>query len=87
MVKLNELGFELLSHPLYSLDLAPSNNWLFVDSKMMLQGKRFGSNEEVITEIEAYFESKDKSFYEKGIKKLEDLCTECITVEGEYLYK
>ena len=29
MAKINELPFELLSHPLYSLDLAPSNFYLF----------------------------------------------------------
>ena len=37
----------------------------------MLQGKRFGSNEKVIAETEAYFKSKDESFYNKGIEKLE----------------
>ena len=36
----------------------------------MLQGNKFGSNEEVIAESEAYFESKDKSFYRKGIEHL-----------------
>ena len=34
---------------------------------LSLQSKRFGSNEEVILEIEVYFEAKDKSFYKKGI--------------------
>ena len=58
MVKLNELRFELLSHAPYSPDLAPSDYWLFADLKNMHQGKRFGSNEEVIGETEAYFESK-----------------------------
>ena len=40
MVKLNELSFELLPHPLYSPDLAPSDYWLFADLKKMLQEKR-----------------------------------------------
>ena len=57
MVKFNEFCFELLPHPPYSSDLAPS------DLKKMLQGKRFCSNEEAIAENEAYFESKDESFY------------------------
>ena len=57
-----QLGYELLPHPPYSSDLAPSDYWLFADLKKMLQGKRFGSNEEVIAETEAYFEAKDKSF-------------------------
>ena len=34
----------------------------------MLQEKRFGFNEEVITETEAYFKARDKSFYEKVIE-------------------
>ena len=45
--------------------------YLFADLKKMLQGKRFASNEEMITETEAYFESKNQSFYKKGIKMLE----------------
>ena len=53
MAKLHELHFELLLHPPYSPDLAPSDYWLFADLKRMLQGKRFGSNEEVIFETNA----------------------------------
>ena len=68
MAKLYELHFELLLHPPYSLDLDPSDYWLFTDLKRMLQGKRFGSNEEVISETETYFEAKDKSFYKNGIE-------------------
>ena len=48
MAKLHELHFELFPHPLYSPDLAPSDYWLFADLKRMLQGKRFGSNEEAM---------------------------------------
>ena len=70
MAKLHELHFELLLHPAYSSDLAPSDYWLFEDLKRMLQGKRLGSNEEAISETEAYFEAKDKSFNKKGIKLL-----------------
>ena len=55
MVKLNEFSFELLPHPPYSPDLTSSDYWLFTNLKKMLQGKRFGSNEEVIAETEALF--------------------------------
>ena len=85
MVKLNELSFELFPHPPYSPDLAPNNYWLFTDLKKMLQGKRFGSNEEVIAETEAYFESNDKSFYKKGIEMLEKRWSEYITLEENYV--
>ena len=78
MAKLNELSFELLPHPPYSPDLAPSDYYLFADLNKMLQGKRFYCNEEVITETYAYFEAKDKSFYKKGIKMLEKRWTDCV---------
>ena len=84
MAKLNELSFELLPHPPYSPDLAPSDHYLFADRKKMLQGKRFYSNEEVITETNAYFEAKDKSFYNNGIEMLEKRWTDCDALEGDY---
>ena len=51
----------------------------------MLQGKRSGSNEEVIAETEAYYEAKDKSFYKNGIEMLEKRWNECITLEGDFV--
>ena len=36
----------------------------------MLQGKKFGSNEEVILETGLNFEAKDKLFGKKGIELL-----------------
>jgi len=51
-------GFELLPHPPYSPDLAPSDYWLFADLKKMLQGKRFGSNDEVIAATEGILKLK-----------------------------
>ena len=66
MAKLHVLHFELFLYLPYSPDLSPSNYWLFADLKRMLQGKRFGSNEEVILETEAYFVAKDKIILQKG---------------------
>ncbi|KAF7282090.1 hypothetical protein GWI33_003274 [Rhynchophorus ferrugineus] len=54
--------FDLLPHPPYSLDLKPSDYFLFLDLKIKLAGKKCSSNEEVIAETEAYFETKDKSY-------------------------
>ena len=85
MAKLNELSFELLPHPPYSPDLAPGDYYLFADLRKMLQGKRFYSNEEVITETNAYFDAKDKSFYKKGIEMLEKRWTDCVAFEGDYV--
>ena len=51
----------------------------------MLQGKKFGSSEEVISESEAYFEAKDKSFYKKGVESWEKRWNQRITLEGDYV--
>jgi histone-lysine N-methyltransferase SETMAR len=39
--KLRDLHFELLEHPLYSPDLAPSDFCLFPKLKIFLTGQRF----------------------------------------------
>ena len=80
-----ELSFELLPHPPYSPNLVPSDYYLFADLKKMLQGKKFYSNEEIITETNAYFVAKDKSFYKRGIEMLEKRWTECVSFEGDYV--
>ena len=51
----------------------------------MIEGKKFGSNEEEISETEAYFEAKDKSFSKKGIELLEKHCNQSITLEEDYV--
>lgn len=69
MAKLHEMKFNLLLHPPCFQDMAPSNYYLFADlKKKMLEGKRIGSNGEVISEIETYFEGQDNSYYRKGIE-------------------
>ena len=73
IAKLYELYFELLLHPPYSLGLAPSDYWQFADLKRTLQGKKFGFNEEVIPENEAYFEAKDRLFYKKSTELLRSI--------------
>ena len=66
------------THPIFQI-------WPPANLKRMLQGKRFGSNEEVILETEVYFEAKDKSFNKKGIELLEKHWNQCITLEGDYV--
>ena len=70
MAKLKGQHFVLLPHPPYSPDLAPSDYLILADLKRMLQGNRFGSNEEVLMETEAYFVAQDNSFYTKAIELL-----------------
>lgn len=85
--KLFELGYELLPHPPYSPDQAPSDYYLFPNLKRWLCGKRFYSNEELEDETNAYFAGLSKEYYSKGINKLENHYIRCIELEGEYIEK
>ena len=85
MAKLESLGYQLLLHPPYFPDMAPSDYRLFPNLKRWLQGKRFHTNEEVILETEAYFAHFDKSYFSKGIKMLEDRWKKCISLQGDYI--
>jgi hypothetical protein len=58
---------------------------MFADLKRMLAAKKFRTNEELIVEIEAYFEAKEKSYYKNGIEKIFDRFIHCITLEGIYI--
>jgi histone-lysine N-methyltransferase SETMAR len=55
MRKVRDLHYELLEHPLYSPDLAPSDFCLFPKLKLFLTGQRFSLNQEVTAAVEGYF--------------------------------
>ena len=71
MATFRELRYELLSQPPYSPDLAPSDYFLFPNLKKWLGGKRFYSNDEIVTQTNTYFEDLEKSYFLEGIQKLE----------------
>lgn len=82
--KLTELKYELLEHPPYSPDLAPSDFHLFPNLKKSLRGKHFSSNEEVIAAVEGYFEGLPEDHFRKGIHELENRWNKCIELKGDY---
>jgi histone-lysine N-methyltransferase SETMAR len=71
MGKLRDLHYELLEHPPYSLDLAPSNFSLFPKLKIFLAGQRFSSNQEATAAVERYFADLTKNHYRDRIMALE----------------
>jgi hypothetical protein len=52
MATLLKLKWDVLPHPPYSPDLAPSDYNLFGSMKMVLGGKRFRNNYEVIAAVQ-----------------------------------
>jgi histone-lysine N-methyltransferase SETMAR len=55
MGKFTDLHYELLEHPPYSPDLAPSDFYLFPKLKIILAGQCFSLNQEAIAAVEGYF--------------------------------
>jgi len=85
--KLVELGYELLPHPQYSLDLAPCDFFLFPNLKKSHAGHKFASNGEVVAATEVYFADLEKTYFSDGLKKLEHRWVKCIELKGDYVKK
>jgi histone-lysine N-methyltransferase SETMAR len=69
--KLSGMHYELLEHPPYSPDLAPSDFYLLPKLKLFLAGQRFSSNQEAIVAVEGYFAHLTKNHYRDGTIALE----------------
>ena len=83
--KLENLGFQIIDHPPYSLDLAPSDFFLFPQLKKFLKGTKFESNTDIIETVNGWIEDQSSEFFLAGIKKLESRCQKCIELKGEYV--
>ena len=70
----------------HSLDMAPSDYYLFPNLKKYLRGKRFYANSEVIRCVNEHFEGKVKGYF-RGVLKLQSRCDKCIEVEWQYIEK
>ena len=62
--KLLQLGWEVLIHPPYSPDIAPSDFHLFWSLQNSLNGKNLISLENCKRHLEQFFAQKDKKFWE-----------------------
>ena len=80
------LGVELLQHPPYSPDLAPSNYHIFGPLKEVLCGRRFTSNEEMKEAVHFWLQEQPKIF-SAGIHKVVERQNKCIGLQGDYVEK
>lgn len=83
--KLNELGWEILTHPPYSPDIAPSDYYLFRSLQNHLNGKKMESFDAVKKCVDDFFDSKPAEFYEKGINKLTERWNDVVCNQGNYV--
>ena len=87
MAAIRECGFELLSQPLHSPDLALSDYHVFRYLKDSLRGQSFGCDEEVIHMINDWFELQDKQFFVDGVNSLAHRWENRVVREGDYIEK
>lgn len=80
-----DCDFELLEHPPYSPDLAPSDYYLFGRLKADLRGKRFKDKNEIKSFVSGWFDSRPNDFYSKAIESLPEKWNKCIRLRGEYI--
>jgi histone-lysine N-methyltransferase SETMAR len=69
--KIEELkGIELLPHPAFSLDLVPSDYYLFRSMAQFLCGTKFQSVADVEVAVEEFLTFKDKVWFYQAFKEL-----------------
>jgi len=84
---IQKLKWNILPHPPYSPDLAPSDYRLFGLLKEHLGGKRFRNNEEVKQDVQEWIHWQPKDFVLSNIHKLPDHWRKCIANYGDYVEK
>jgi histone-lysine N-methyltransferase SETMAR len=68
--KLLEFEWEVLPHPPYSPDLAPTDYYLFRSLSNQLREKKFEDRDDLKTFLTNFFDSKPAQFYRNGIHSL-----------------
>lgn len=81
---ISSLGWELLPHPPYSPDLAPSDYHLFSSMGHSLAEQHFNNFEDVRKWLDEWISNKDEAFFWNGIHKLPERWTKCVESEGQY---
>ena len=82
---LEQLEIEVLPHPPYSPDLAPSDYHLFHSLQNHLSGENFDDTKEVENYLTHFFDSQSPEFWKRGIESLVDRWRRVIDNDGNYL--
>ena len=84
---INQLGWELLNHPPYSPDLAPSDYHLFGALKSYTRGISMQTDDEVKATVSEWLRRQSTEFYADGIKNLVPRWQKCVELSGNYVEK
>lgn len=77
-------NWEALPHPPYSPDIAPSDYHLFRGMTHGLAEQHFTSYEECKNWVSSWIASKDREFFERGIRLLPERWEKVVASDGQY---
>lgn len=81
---LETLKWEVLPHPPYSPDIAPSDYYLFRSMAHGLADQQFRSYEDISKWLDSWIASKDEHFYRHGIRALPERWEKVVASDGQY---
>lgn len=81
---LETLKWDVLPHPPYSPDIAPTDYHLFRSMTHDLADTRFNSYEDIKNWIRSWIASKDEEFFRSGIRMLPELWANVVASDGQY---
>ena len=81
---LKKLNWEVLAHPAYSPDVAPSDYYLFRSMAHGLSEQRFSKHEDVKKWLDEWISAKPDNFFYKGIHELPDKWQMVVNNDGNY---
>ena len=84
---MQKVKWDILDHPPYGPDLAPSDFHLFLHLKKHLAGKKFDDDGEMQEEAMTWFKGQAADFYDSGIQKLVPRLNKCLDNAGDYIEK
>ncbi|UYV67634.1 hypothetical protein LAZ67_5001412 [Cordylochernes scorpioides] len=90
---IEEFGWELVSHPPYSPDVAPSDFHLFPELKKNLGGTQFQDDDELEEAVLGFLRGQAAEFFDSGFHKWVSRMQKCVERNGEcflvedYIYK
>ena len=78
-------GWDILNHPHYYPDMAPSDYYMLRSIEHSLHGKNFVNLKDILNQLNDLFAPKPEGFYRTGIEKLPGRWQKVLENNGHYV--